>query len=168
MDMIKWIIILVLVLIVLSCVKGGIELLGQLIVSFFKLFKNTIGLFLFLLLIVALYFHGTNSKGKIYSKLSKAEIESYDPHFKCSVIIIDCEENLVTIKSLKDGKIYTHEQKMIDGLLVDIVNKYSRVILKNPKCEQFEVDTFHIGEIVFLDKYTYIDYKRDGEIFEYR
>jgi hypothetical protein len=166
--MIKWIIIIVVAIIILGSIKGLLEFLGQFIVTFFNILKNTFGIFLFLLLIVALYFHGTTPDNKIYSDLSKEELENYDPHFKCSMLIVDCEEKLLTVKSLMDGKIYTHEQKMDKSIHVDLINKYSRVVLRNPKCKEFEADTFKIGEIMFLDNHTYIDYKRDGQIFEYR
>lgn len=166
--MLKWIIIIVLALIILGFTRNGIELLGQIIMTVFNLGKKLIGLFIFLLLIVALYFHGTDPNHKsIYSGFSKAEMESYEPHFKCSMLIVDCKEKLLTIKSLKDGKIYTHEQKMTESFKVDLVNKYSRIVLRNPKCDEFETDTFNIGEIRFIDEHTYVDYKRDGDIFEY-
>jgi hypothetical protein len=152
----------------MSNIKGGIELLGQIIKTGFNLLKNSLGMFLFLLLIVALYFHGENPDNKIYSDLSKEKIESYEPHFKCSMLVIDCEKELYTIKSLKDGEIYTHVQKMNKAVKVDLINKYSRIVLIRPKCDEFEVDTFNIGEIRFRDGDTYVDYKRGGKVFEYR
>jgi hypothetical protein len=166
--MIKWIIIIVIGLFILGLLGNGIDELGKILKSLFSISKKTIGMFVFLLLIVYLYIGGENPNNRIYSDLSEEEISNYDPHFQCSMLIVDCKEKTYTTKSLKDGKIYTHVQKMKDAVKVDLMNKYSRIVLKNPKCDEFEVDTFYMGEIRFRDRTTYVDNKRDGKIFEYR
>jgi hypothetical protein len=165
---VKIIIISVIVLILLSVIKGGIELLGQIIITVFTLGKRFLGLFIFLFLIVSLYYHGTDLKNQIRSGMSADELESYRGHFEHSMIIIDCENEFSTVKTLDNGKIYTQEEKMGKTVFIDVLNEYSRIVLINPKSDEFEVDTFMIGEIKFVDNHHYIDYKRDGQTFEYR
>jgi hypothetical protein len=145
-----------------------IIILLALCVILYSFVKRILGLLMFLFLIVGLYYHGTDPKNEIYSKLSSEEIESYRGHFNNSILTIDCKNDVLITKSLDNGKIYTHENKIKNGVFIDILNEYARIVIKNPKCGEFEIDTFRVGEIKIVDSHHFVDYKRGGQTLEFR